>query len=194
MLRTGSQDESVVQLATRILAHYQTLGELAKASVEDLQREFNGIGPVKAIELKAVFELAVRYHKEQPLERPQIKSPADAARFMMLEMKSLDHEELRTILLDSKNHIIGTPTIYSGSVNSAVVRVGELFKYAIRANCAALIVVHNHPSGDPTPSPEDVAVTRQIVEAGKLLDISVLDHVVIGEQRWVSLKERGLGF
>ena len=101
---------------------------------------------------------------------------------------------MRTILLDSKNHVIKVHTVYIGSLNSASVRVGELFREAIRANSAAMIVVHNHPSGDPTPSPEYVHVTRQIVEAGKLLDIEVLDNLVIGQQRWVSLKERELGF
>lgn len=112
----------------------------------------------------------------------------------MAEMSLLGQEHLRTVLLDSRNRVIAIPTIYVGSLNAASVRVGEVFREAIRANSAAMIIVHNHPSGDPTPSPEDVQVTRQMVEAGSLLAIDVLDHLVIGRQRFVSLKERGLGF
>ena len=112
----------------------------------------------------------------------------------MTEKGLLEQEQLRVILLDTKNRLLATPTIDEGSLNTSLIRVGELFREAIRTNCASLIVLHNHPSGDPTPSPEDVAVTRQIVDAGKLLDVDVLDHLVIGRQRFVSLKERGLGF
>ena len=123
-----------------------------------------------------------------------MKSPQDAANLLMLEMGILEQEHLKTIMLDSKNHVLKMHTVYVGSVNTANVRVGELFREAIRLNSVAMIVAHNHPSGDPTPSPEDVAVTRRIVEAGQLLNVEVLDHLVIGQQRWVSLKERGLGF
>ena len=112
----------------------------------------------------------------------------------MTEMSLLEQEHLRLVLLDTRNHVLATPTIYVGSLNTSVVRVGELFRAAIKENAAALIVVHNHPSGDPSPSPEDVRVTGQIVSAGKLLDVDVLDHIIIGRQRFVSLKERGLGF
>ena len=109
-------------------------------------------------------------------------------------MMLLEQEQLRTVLLDSRNRVISIPTVYIGSLNHTAVRVGEVFREAIRANAAAMIVVHNHPSGDPTPSPDDVQITRMIVEAGKLLHIDVLDHMIIGRQRWISLKERGLGF
>jgi DNA repair protein RadC len=109
-------------------------------------------------------------------------------------MSALEQEVLRVILLDSRNRVMDVVELYRGSLNSSQVRVGELFRPAIRRNAAALIVVHNHPSGDPTPSPDDVAITRAIVQAGKLLDIEVLDHLVIGRGRFVSLKERGLGF
>ena len=112
----------------------------------------------------------------------------------MAEMSLLPQEHLRTVLLDTRNRVLGIPTIYIGSLNAASVRVGELFREAIRTNSAALILVHNHPSGEPSPSPDDVQVTRLIVEAGKLLSIDVVDHLVIGRQRFVSLKERGLGF
>jgi DNA repair protein RadC len=112
----------------------------------------------------------------------------------MSEMMFLEQEHLRLILLDTRNRVISTPSVYVGSLNTSVVRIGELFRAAIKDNAAAFIVAHNHPSGDPSPSPEDVTVTRQIVQSGKLLDIELLDHVIIGRQRYVSLKERGLGF
>ncbi len=113
---------------------------------------------------------------------------------MQYEMSALEQEHLRVILLDRRNRVLAIVEVYKGSVNSSQVRVGELFKEAIRVNASAIIVTHNHPSGDPTPSPDDVAVTRAMVQAGKLLDIDVLDHLVIGQGKWVSLKERGLGF
>jgi DNA repair protein RadC len=112
----------------------------------------------------------------------------------MAAMSLLSQEPLRTVLLDTRNRVISIPTVYIGSLNAAAVRVGEVFREAIRANSAAIVVVHNQPSSDPSPSPEDVQVTRQIVEAGSLLNIGVLDHLIIGRQRFVSMKERGLGF
>lgn len=153
-----------------------------------------GIGPVKAIEIKAALEIGRRLAANTPEERPRVASPGDAANLLMSEMMFLEQEHLRLILLDTRNRVLSTPTIYVGSLNSSVVRVGELFRAAIKENAAAFIVAHNHPSGDPSPSPEDINVTRQIVSAGKLLDIQLLDHIVIGYQRYVSLKERGLGF
>jgi DNA repair protein RadC len=130
----------------------------------------------------------------RPSPRERIKSPADVAALLMVEMAHLDQEELRVVALDSKNHVQAITTVYRGSVNSAIIRVGEIFKEAIRLNSASIIVVHSHPSGDPTPSPEDILVTRQIIDAGKLLDCELLDHLVIGDGRFVSLRERGLGF
>jgi DNA repair protein RadC len=154
----------------------------------------HGVGIAKAAQIKAALELGKRLMVASPEERPQVKSPADVANLLMLEMGFLDQEHLRVVLLDTKNRVLGMPTIYIGSLNTSVLRVAELFREPIKANCAAVIIVHNHPSGDPTPSPEDVRITQQIVEAGKLLDVEVLDHLVIGQQRYVSLKERGLGF
>lgn len=127
-------------------------------------------------------------------EKPAIGSPADAALLVQYEMENLDHEELFVILLDRRNKVLQIVRLYVGSVSSSQIRVGEVFKPAITQNASAIILAHNHPSGDPTPSPDDVAVTRAIVQAGKLLDIDLLDHLVIGRARWASLKERGLGF
>lgn len=181
---------------------------LARASFAELERE-RGLGLAKAAQLKAAFELGRRLMVASPEERPQIKSPAEAANLLMMEMGMLQQEHMRTILLDTKNRVLAVPTIYIGSLNSSMIRVGEVFREAIKQNCAAIIVTHNHPSGDPTPSADDLQVTTQIVEAGKLLDIEVLDHLIIGRQRYVipvlnhliigrqgyvSMKERGLGF
>jgi DNA repair protein RadC len=109
-------------------------------------------------------------------------------------MDALDQEHLVVITLDGRNRVLSQETLYIGNVNTSLIRIAEIFRLAIRQNAPAIIISHNHPSGDPDPSPEDVRVTRQIVEAGKMLDIDVLDHLVIGHQRYVSLKERGLGF
>ena len=193
ILRTGARDENVVRLAQRILTKFRGLPGLARAGPTELINE-KGLGPAKAAQLKAAFELGRRLLAVSREEGAQIRSPADAANLVMSEMGFLEQEELRIMLLDTKNHVLETTTLYRGSLNTSLIRVGELFRAAIRANSASLIVVHNHPSGDPTPSPEDVAVTKQIVEAGQLLDVEVLDHLIIGGQRFVSLKERGLGF
>jgi DNA repair protein RadC len=193
LLRGGVQGENVVNLAMRLLAAYGGLSGLAKSSSSELQTT-RGIGPAKVTQIKAAFELGRRLLVESPDERPQIRSPADAANLLMLEMSLLDQEHLRLILLDTKNRVLEMPTVYIGNLNTSVIRVGELFRYALRVNCAGMIVVHNHPSGDPSPSPEDVRVTERIIQAGQLLDVDVLDHLIIGKQRFVSLKERKLGF
>lgn len=130
----------------------------------------------------------------RPTSREQIKGPADVAALLMLEMAQLDQEELRVVALDTKNRIQRITTLYKGSVDSAIIRVGEVYKDAIRLNSVGIIVAHNHPSGEPTPSPEDILITRRIIDAGQLLDISCLDHIVIGQGQWVSLRERGLAF
>jgi DNA repair protein RadC len=193
ILRTGIGGQNVLSLATSLLARHEGLSGLARANVEELRRE-RGLGLAKACQLKAALELGRRMLIASPEDRPQVHSPADAANLVLLEMAFLEQENLRVILLDTKNTVLGINTIYVGNVNTALVRIAEVFREAVRANAPQIIVVHNHPSGDPTPSPEDVQVTEQIVSAGKLLDIEVLDHLIIGRQRYVSLKERGLGF
>jgi len=193
VLRTGVGGENVLNMAQRLLSTYGGLAGLARASFGELSRE-HGMGTAKTAQVQAALELGRRLLIASPDERPQITSPADAANLLMPEMELLEQEHLRTLLLDTKHHVLASPTIYVGNVNTSVIRVAELFREAIKLNCAALIVAHNHPSGDPTPSPDDIRVTEQIVQAGKLLDIEVLDHLIIGRQRYVSLKERGLGF
>lgn len=147
-----------------------------------------------AVRVRAALELGLRLAGEMPEERPAIHSPTDAAALVLPEMSALEQEHLRVILLDTRNRLIEIAGVYQGSLNSAQVRIGEIFRPAIRRNAAALIIVHNHPSQDPTPSPDDVAVTRAIVQAGKLLDIHALDHLIVAGGRFISLKERGLGF
>ncbi len=193
MMRTGVGGENVLRLADRLLARFDGLPGLARASLAELCT-VNGIGPAKAVEIKAALELGRRLMASAPEERPRVTSPADAANLLMSEMMLLEQEDLRVILLDTRNHVLRVQTVYRGSLNTSVVRVGELFRAAIKDNAAAIIVAHNHPSGDPSPSPEDIHVTRQIRQAGKLLDIELLDHIIIGYQRYISLKERGLGF
>jgi DNA repair protein RadC len=195
ILRTGGGSGNVLDLANHLLAVYGGLGGLDAASIQDLCRQ-NGIGEVKAIEIKAAFELGRRLVSLNPGDRYQIRSPLDIANLVKAEMRALGQEHLRVLLLNTKNQVVASHDVYRGSLNTAVVRVGEVFREAVRQNCASIVVVHNHPSGDPTPSPQDVELTREVVTAGGLLDISVLDHVIIGmgEPGWVSLKERGLGF
>jgi DNA repair protein RadC len=193
ILRVGVGGTSVMRLAESMLVQFDGLPGLSRASVNELAT-IHGVGQAKAAQIKAALELGRRLTVATPQERPRITSPADAANLLMSEMMLLEQEHLRVILLNTRNEVLSMPTIYQGSLNTSVVRVGELFREAIRANAAALIVAHNHPSGDPSPSPEDINVTRQLVKAGRLLDISVLDHIVIGHHRFVSLKERQLGF
>ncbi len=193
ILRTGTPGENVLHLSERLAREFGGLLGLARLPLNELTR-VKGVGEAKALELLAVFELGRRIQLASAGERPAIKTPADAVT-LLADMGTLEQEVMRTLLLDTKNRVLAMPTVYAGSLNTTVIRISELFREAIRQNCAALILAHNHPSGDPSPSPEDVAVTREIVQAGKILDIDVLDHLVIGAgQKFVSLKERGLGF
>lgn len=192
ILRVGTGGENVLNLAQRLLNRHGLVG-LARKPIAELTSE-KGLGETKIIQIKAAFELGRRLLAFAPEERPQIRAPADAANLLMSDMALLEQEQLRVMLLDTRNRVVATPTIYVGSLNTTMIRVSEIFREAIRQNAAAIIVAHNHPSGDPSPSPEDVAVTREIIQAGGLLDIEVLDHLIIGQQRFVSLKERGLAF
>jgi DNA repair protein RadC len=193
LLRLGVRGENAVQVGQRLLNTFGGLTGLHRASFSEVRAQ-RGIGEAKAAQIKAAIELGRRLTLEAPESRPTVNSPAEAAALLQYEMSALEQEHLRILLLDTRNHVLEVVEVYRGSVNSSQVRVGEVFKPAIRRNAAAVIVAHNHPSGDPTPSPDDVAVTRALVQAGRLLDIEVLDHLVIGQGRHVSMKERGLGF
>jgi DNA repair protein RadC len=193
LLRVGVTGTNVIQLAHQLLGDMGGWPGLVRADYHDLCKR-HGMGEAKTAGLKAALEIGKRLLVAEHGQRLQIKSPTDAAQLLMLEMGHLDQEHLRTVLLDTKNRVQAVSTIYIGSLNASMIRVGEIFKDALKWNSAALIVAHNHPSGDPTPSPEDVLVTREIVSAGKLLDVEVLDHLVIGHGRYVSMRERGLGF
>jgi len=145
-------------------------------------------------QIRALHEVLNSQLYAYPTERPEINSPADAANLLTPFIGNLDHEELWVANLDTRNRVKSLVVVYKGSVNSSQVRVGEVFRQAVAENAPAILIFHNHPSSDPTQSPDDVAVTRAIVQAGKLLDIDVLDHIIVCKEKFVSLKERGLGF
>lgn len=193
LLRVGVGGENVMNLAQRVLATFGGLAGLARASLSDLCA-VKGVGVAKAAQIKAALELGRRLLIAGTESRPQIQTAMDAANLLLLEMGFLSQEHMRVLLLDTKHRVLDAPTVYVGSLNSAVVRISELFRDAVKQNCAAIILAHNHPSGDPTPSSEDIAVTEQVIAAGRLLDIEVLDHLIIGQQRYVSLRERGVDF
>jgi len=182
-----------IEIAQDLMTHFNNdIRRLYQAHPAELAK-VKGINQATAVRIKAALNLGLRLNI--PIEeRPTINSPADAAALVQYEMSLLEKEHLRVLLLDRRNRVLEIVEIYQGSVNSSQVRVGEVFRPAIQRLASAIVVCHNHPSSDPTPSPDDVAVTRAIVQAGKLLDIDVLDHLVIGHTKWVSLKERGLGF
>jgi DNA repair protein RadC len=165
LLRVGVKGENAVQVAQRLLNHWHGLLGIHQATFEELCDQ-QGIGPAKAAQIKASIELGYRLAKEAPEERATIHSPADAAALVRDEMSALEQEELWIILLDTRNRLMDIDKLYRGSLNSSMVRVGEVFKNAIRRNAACILVLHNHPSGDPAPSPEDVNLTRAIVSAG----------------------------
>ena len=191
LLRTGVKGENVLIQAERILTETGGLSGLSKLTVFELAK-IHGIGKAKAAVLKAALELGRRSVSLNPQSRPVVNSPQDVAHMVMEEMRHLDREHFRVISLSTKNHVLGVSPISIGSLNSSLVHPRECFKEAIRRNSNAIILLHNHPSGDPTPSKEDIEVTRRLSEGGKILGIEVLDHVVIGDNRYISLKERGV--
>ena len=194
LLRTGSARENVLQQAGRLLSAWGGLGGLARVGFTELCQQ-HGMGEAKACQVKAALELGRRLAVSLSAEeRPQVSSPDQVAALVQTEMSLLAQESLRVVLLNTKNHVIGIREVYKGNVSSAQVRPAEVFREAVRETCPSLIVVHNHPSGDPTPSPDDIAVTRDLVAACDVLDIDELDHLVIGGGKWVSMKQKRLGF
>ncbi len=180
-----------LDLAQEVLTKF-SISELPHLTLVELQ-SLQGIGPVRAKQLKAAITLGQKLvnHIEK---RPQVKTPKEVGDLMMGKMRHLQQEHLVVLLMNMKNKIIKEEWLYKGTLNSSIIRVAEVYRQPIRHNAAAIIIAHNHPSGDPTPSPEDIRVTRDIRQAGTLLDIELLDHVIIGHGRWVSMKERSLGF
>jgi DNA repair protein RadC len=164
------------------------LSGLARAELVDLLP----IGPRRAATLVAAVELGRRVATAWPAEGWRVRTPADLAERLLPAMGHLPREELRSVLLNTKNAVIGMVTVYAGNLAGSPVRVGEVFRDAVRRQAAALVVVHNHPSGDPAPSAEDLRITRELAEAGRLLDIELVDHLVIGHGRWVSLRALGV--
>jgi DNA repair protein RadC len=193
LLNTGSQGEPVTALAQRLLHEFGGILGLMRMDVVELSN-IHGIGPAKAAKLKAALEIASRVVALGPDQRPKITTPDDVVNLVGIEMASLEQEQLRVVLLDTKHRVVNIRSIYQGSVNQAQVRVAEVFRDAIRHNATAIIAIHNHPSGDPTPSAADVALTAEICQAGELLDIELLDHLIIGAGRHVSMRRLGLGF
>ncbi len=193
LLRVGVTGLNSVQLAQKILDDLGGLSGIQKASFAQVCN-IHGVGPAKAAQIKAAIELGIRLKKENPDLGGAISSPEDAAELVRYDMQGLVQENLWVILLDTRNRKLAVEKVYVGSLNVTMVRVGELFRAALQRSAAAVILAHNHPSGDPTPSPEDAALTRSAVEAGKLLDVEVLDHLVIGHNSFVSMKEKHLGF
>jgi DNA repair protein RadC len=193
LLRVGVTGLNSVQLAQKILDDLGGLTGIQKASFAQVCN-IHGVGPAKAAQIKAAIELGIRLKKENPDLSAAVNSPEDAAELVRYDMQGLVQENLWVILLDTRNRKIGVEKVYVGSLNASMVRVGELFRGALQRNAAGIIMAHNHPSGDPAPSPEDITLTRAAVQAGKLLDVEVLDHLVIGHNSFVSMKAKGLGF
>lgn len=193
LLRTGSSREGVLAIASRLLREHGGLRGLAAADLATLSSE-HGMGSAKATTIAAAFELGRRLALTGDDARPTITGPADIARLLQAEMELLQQEELRLLTLDTKHHVLANTMLYRGSVNAAGGRVAEVFREAVRRNATAVAVAHNHPSGDPTPSRDDVAFTSALLRAGELIEVDVLDHIVFGRGRYVSMRQQKLGF
>ncbi|WP_227936713.1 RadC family protein [Alkalihalobacillus deserti] len=190
LLRSGTKQESVLQVAQRVLAKFDGLLLLKEAAIEELCT-IKGIGAAKAVELSAAIELGRRIHSLQPEERYVIRSPEDVSNYVMEDMRFLHQEHFDCLYLNTKNQVLHRKTVFIGSLNASICHPREIFKEAFRRSAASVICLHNHPSGDPTPSREDIEVTKRLAEAGKLLGIELLDHIIIGDRKFVSLKEQG---
>ena len=181
-----------IEAAEWLLSRFGTIRKIAQASVDEIAR-VPGVSNLTALRLKASLSLGRKLLQPED-DRPAIHSPGDAAQVLMPLLAHREQEFLIVMMLDTRNRMLDTVEVYHGSLNASMIRIGEVFKPALQRNAASILVSHNHPSGSPDPSPEDVNVTRAIVQAGKLLDVSVVDHLICGTEKWISLKERGLGF
>ncbi|WP_180320152.1 RadC family protein [Peribacillus loiseleuriae] len=190
LLRTGTKDESVLQLANRLIGTFEGLRMLKDASIDEITA-IKGIGEAKAIQILASVELGKRITQLNYQDRYVIRSPEDGANYCMEEMRFLSQEHFITLYLNTKNQVLHKQTIFIGSLNASIVHPREVYKEAFRRSAASIICLHNHPSGDPSPSREDIEVTKRLVECGKIIGIELLDHIIIGEHKFVSLKEKG---
>ncbi len=193
VLRVGSRSESSVSLAQRLLSRFNGLEGLARATLIELQEE-RGLGPAKAAEVQATLNLGRRLADVRRVQRPTIRSPEDAADLLVGDMGLLEQEHLRVILLNVRHHVLGIREIYRGNAHSSSVRLGEVFRDAVRDNASSIVIAHNHPSGDSQPSDADIQLTRDARRAGELLNIEVLDHLIIVRKGFLSLKDKRLGF
>ena len=194
VLGSGTHGLSALDLGSRIISELGSLSGIQQATLEELQG-IHAVGPAKAAQIKAALELGRRLTTEQPdAARLTIRTPLDVAMLLMTEMGLLDQEELRVLLLNTRNEVVRRATVYRGSVSTAQVRPSEVLREAVRANLPAMVVVHNHPSGDPSPSPDDIGLTSRLVEGAELLSIEILDHIIIGRGRFLSMREQKLGF
>ncbi|HBG22290.1 MAG: DNA repair protein RadC [Syntrophaceticus sp.] len=191
ILRTGVKEESAIQLAHRILLEPRGLRFLTEAAFDELC-QIKGVGLAKAAQIKASLELGKRLACLEPDLKPAIHNPDEAGSLVMEEMCYLDREHFRVMLLNTKNRVLGLETVSIGSLNASLVHPREVFKNAIQRSAAAIILIHNHPSGDPSPSPEDLEITVRLCEAGRLLGIEILDHIIIGDHVYASFREKGL--
>ncbi|MCA0755276.1 DNA repair protein RadC [Paenibacillus sp. N4] len=190
LLRTGTQRQSAIHLAGALLKQCGSLRNLMDMSMEELTA-IRGIGPAKAVQLRAGIELGRRLSRSSPADIVTVRRPQDAADYVMDELRYLKKEHFVCLFLNTKNHIIARETLSVGTLNASLVHPREVFRAAIQRSSASIICAHNHPSGDPTPSPEDISLTKRLVEAGQLVGIEVLDHLVIGDGKYISLKEQG---
>ena len=181
------------KLSKMVIKQFGDIHKIALAQIEEIA-SVEGVTRPTALRIKAAVSLGRRWREEIPETTATIHSPKESAEFFYPKMCFQEQEFLFVMLLDTRTHVIDVVEVYKGSLNASMVRVGEIFKVAIRINAASIIIAHNHPSGDTTPSPDDITMTRATVQAGKLIDIDVLDHLVIGNHTFTSLKERGLGF
>ena len=191
ILRTGTKQESVLTIANRVLNYFEKLHGLKHATLEEIV-SIKGIGEAKAVQLLAAVELGRRLSQKEVDSRFAIRSPKDVASLLMTDMCSLQQEHFVSLYLNVKNQVIHKQTVFIGSLNSSIVHPREIFKRAVLQNAASIIICHNHPSGDPAPSQEDIDTTKRIYDAGKILGIELLDHVIIGDNKYTSLKEKGV--
>ncbi|MBR3118412.1 DNA repair protein RadC [Oceanobacillus profundus] len=190
LIGSGTRDESVMSVANRVLMHFEGLKLLRGATIEELT-SIKGIGTAKGLLILSAIELGRRMHAYKSIDKYVIRSPEDGADYIMEEMRSLNQEHFVALFLNTKNQIIHRQTIFIGSLNAAIVHPREIYREAVKRSAASIIVAHNHPSGDPEPSQEDIHVTRRLVESGKMIGIDLLDHLIIGDRKFVSLKEKG---